>query len=183
MDASRPLLVAAFNDRNEAQLAYDELKRVGFTEDNLGFALRGEDAVRGGMITDATGTKDAEGAVKGAATGAVVGGVLAAVAAATIPVAGPFIAGGILTAAAGGAVAGTAIGGIFGAMSGLGASEEDAQYFQREFESGKAILFVRPGDRHDEAIEIIRRHGGYWAEPRDDGGAASDATPATLGPA
>ena len=85
MDASRPLLVAAFNDRNEAELAFDELKRVGFTDDNLGFALRGDDAVRGGMITDATGTKDAEGAVKGAATGAAVGGVLAAVAAATIP--------------------------------------------------------------------------------------------------
>lgn len=180
MSASRPLLAAAFNDRNEAELAYDELKRVGFTEDDLGFAIRGNDAVRGGMITDATGTKDAEGAVKGAATGAAAGGVLAAVAAATIPVAGPFLAGGILTAAAGGAIAGTAIGGIFGAMSGLGASEEEAQYFQREFESGKAILFVRPGDRLDLAVEIIRRHGGYWAEPRDDG--ATDA-PATLRPA
>ena len=165
---SRSLLVAAFNDRNEAELAYDELKRVGFTDEQLGFALRGADAVRGGMITDATGTKDAEGAVKGAATGAVVGGLLAAAAAATIPVAGPFIAGGILTAAAGGVVAGTAIGGIFGAMKGLGTSEEEAVYFQREFEAGKAILFVRPGERYDQADEIVRRHGGYCAEPRDN---------------
>ena len=165
--ASRSLLVAAFDDRNEAQLAYDELKRVGFDQEQLGFAIRGGDAVRGGMITDATGTKDARGAVKGAATGAVIGGVLAAAAAATIPVAGPFVAGGILTAAAGGAVAGTAIGGIFGAMRGLGASEEEAVYFQREFEAGKAIVFVRPGDRYDQAAEVIRRHGGYCAEPRD----------------
>jgi hypothetical protein len=166
--ASRSLLVAAFDDRNEAELAYDELKHAGFADDQLGFAIRGGDAVRGGMITDATGTKDGEGAIKGAATGAVIGGALAAAAAATIPVAGPFIAGGILTAAAGGAIAGTAIGGILGAMRGLGASEEEAVYFQREFEAGKAIVFVRPGDRYDQAAEIMRRHGGYCAEPREE---------------
>lgn len=162
---SRSLLVAAFDDRNEAELAYDELRHAGFTDEQVGFAIRGGDVVRGGMITDATGTKDAEGAIKGAATGAVIGGVLAAAAAATIPVAGPFIAGGILTAAAGGAVAGTAIGGIFGAMKGLGTSEEEAVYFQREFEAGKAILFTKPGDRYDQAAEIMRRHGGYCAQP------------------
>jgi hypothetical protein len=167
MNCGYSLLVGAFDDRNEAEIAYDELKQAGFDHDNLGFSLRGSDVVRGGMITDATGTKDAKGAVKGAATGAVIGGALGAAAAATIPVAGPFIAGGILTAAMGGAVAGTAIGGIFGALRGLGASEEEAVYFQREFESGKALVFVRPGDRYKEAADIIERHGGYCASPRD----------------
>src|SRR6185436_6260295 len=103
-------LVTAFDDRDEAQLAVDELQQAGFPKDQIGFALRGDDAVAGGMITDAEGTRDAKGAVKGASAGAVIGGVLGALAFAAIPGVGPVMAGGMLAGLAGGAAAGAATG-------------------------------------------------------------------------
>src|SRR5689334_6109373 len=138
-----PTVITAFDDRDEAQLAVDELQQAGFKHNEIGFAIRGEDAVEGGMITDAEGTHDGEGA----AAGAMIGGVLGALAFAAIPGIGPVMAGGILAGLAGGAAAGAATGGIYGAMSGLGASEEEAVFYQREFECGKAIVAVSAGER------------------------------------
>jgi len=157
----RPTGITAFEDRDEAQVAVDELEQAGFPSDQIGFAIRGTDAVAGGMITDAEGTHDAEGAAKGAAAGAVIGGVLGALGYAAIPGIGPVLAGGVLAGLAGGAAAGAATGGIYGAMSGLGASEEEAVFYQREFESGKAIVTVCAGSRRAEAEDILHRHGGY----------------------
>jgi hypothetical protein len=158
---TRSVLVAAFNDRNEAQIAFDELEQAGFKEEELGFAIRGDDAVRGGMITDATGTKDGRGAATGMATGGLIGGVLGAVAALTVPGIGPVLAGGILAAAFGGVAAGVVTGGILGALSGLGVSEEEAKYYQNKFEEGKAIVTVQAGNRYHDAVRILERHGGY----------------------
>ncbi len=158
-----PNVITAFEDRDEAQVAVDELEQAGFKHDEVGFAIRGDDAVAGGMITDAEGTRDGEGAAKGAAAGAAIGGILGALAFAAIPGVGPIMAGGMLAGLAGGAAAGAATGGIYGAMSGLGASEEEAVFYQREFESGKAIVTVCAGDRRAEAENILHRHGGYAA--------------------
>jgi hypothetical protein len=160
-------LIAAFSDRNEAQSAVEDLRSAGFEEDQIGFALRGTDVIEGGMAHDATGTKDGQGAVKGIATGSVVGGILGAVAAAVVPGIGPAVAGAMLAGAAGGAAGGAAVGGIFGALSGLGASEEEAVRYQQEFQSGKAIVAVQAGERYPEACDIIQRHGGYQALPRN----------------
>jgi hypothetical protein len=63
--------------------------------------------------------------------------------------------------ALGGAIAGTAVGGIFGAMTGLGVSEEEARFYEQEFHSGRALVAVRCGPRAADAAEILRRHGGY----------------------
>ena len=156
-----PVLVGVFDDRLAAERAVRDLEAAGFNDDAIGFAIRGSEVMRGGMITDATGTKDAKGAVTGALTGGVVGGVLAAAAALMIPGVGPIVAGGVLASFFGGAVAGTAVGGILGAMTGLGVSEEEAQFYERHFHEGKAIVAVKPGARAAEAGEILRRHGGY----------------------
>jgi hydrogenase maturation factor len=159
-------LVAAFEDRSEAEKAVDELEQAGFGADDIGYAIRGSDAVEGGMITDTQGAKDKRGALAGMATGAGLGAVLGAAAAMLVPGVGPVIAGGVLTMAFGGAIAGTAIGGIFGAMTGLGVSEEEAKFYEQEFASGKAIIAVKAGPRAAEAAGILRRHGGYDLQNR-----------------
>ena len=161
MAERRSTIIAVFEDRLEAEKALRDLEAAGFTSDELGFAIRGSDAVRGGMITDAQGTKDAKGAVTGAMTGAAVGGLLAAAATLLIPGFGPVIAGGLLTTTLGGAAAGTAVGGILGAMSGLEVSEEEAKYYEKHFSEGKALVAVKPGARAAEAAGILRAHGGY----------------------
>jgi hypothetical protein len=154
-------LVAAFDDRVAAQNAVTELEAAGFDDDSIGFVLRGSDAVRGGMITDASGAKDATGAAQGALTGGMVGGVLGAAASLLVPGVGPILAGGVLASFFGGAIAGTAVGGMLGAMTGLGISEDEARYFEEQFQSGKAIVAVKPEARVEEAARILRGHGGY----------------------
>jgi hypothetical protein len=166
----RQTLVAAFEDRLEAERAVDELEQMGFKSDQVGYVIRGSDVSRGGMITDAEGTKDGRGAAVGMATGAGLGAILGAAAAMLVPGVGPIIAGGVLTTAIGGAIAGTAIGGIFGAMTGLGVSEEEARFYDQEFQAGKAIVAVHAGPRLTEAAEILRRHGGYNLQNRGDDG-------------
>jgi len=162
----RTTLVAAFEDRDEAEKAVDDLRQAGFKDDEIGFAIRGSDAVEGGMITDAEGSKDKRGALAGMAGGAGLGAVLGAAAALLVPGVGPVIASGVLTMALGGAIAGTAIGGIFGAMTGLGVSEEEARFYEQEFHSGRALVAVKTGARAADAALILRRHGGYDLQNR-----------------
>jgi hypothetical protein len=162
----RTTLVAAFEDRLEAERAVDELEQAGFAPDDIGYAIRGADAVQGGMITDTEGAKDGKGAMTGMATGAGLGAVLGAAAALLIPGVGPVLAGGVLAMAFGGAVAGTAVGGIFGAMTGLGISEDEARFYEREFHSGRALVTVKAGPRAAEVAAILRKHGGYDLQNR-----------------
>jgi len=165
----RTTLVAAFPDRLEAERAVDELEQAGFSKDDVGFAIRGADVAAGGMITDEEGAKDRPGALAGMATGAGVGALLGAAAALLVPGVGPVIAGGVLAMAFGGAIAGTAIGGMFGAMSGLGVSEEEARFYEQEFNSGKAIVAVKAGARAADAAAVLRKHGGYDLQNRPIG--------------
>ncbi len=153
-------LVAVFDDRLAAEEAVHALHTAGFAHDNIGYAIRGADDVAGGMITDATGTKDAKGAVTGALTGGMVGGVLAAAVSMLIPGVGPVLAGGILASFFGGAIAGTAVGGILGAMTGLGISEDEALFYEKEFHEGRAIVAVKPGARLADAADVLVRFGG-----------------------
>jgi hypothetical protein len=164
----RTTLVGVFEDRTAAERAVDELERNHFKNDQVGFAIRGSDTEQRGMISDAEGTKDGRGAIAGAATGAGLGAILGAAAAMLLPGFGPVVAGGILAMAFGGAVAGTAVGGIFGAMTGLGVSEDEANYLEQEFNSGRAIVAVKAGPRAAEAAEIMRRHGGHDFQNRRD---------------
>ena len=161
-------LVGVFDDRSAAEGAVDALHRAGFGHDRVGFVIRGSDAIRGGMIVDSVGTKDGKGAAAGALTGGMVGGVLAAAVSLLIPGIGPIAAGGILAAFFGGAIAGTAVGGILGAMAGLGVSEEEAKFYEKEFNEGRAIVAVKAEDRGAEAAQILLDHGGrhVHVEPR-----------------
>ena len=157
---TEPAVVGVFEDRLKAEEAVDALEQVGFDHERIGYVIRGHDAVAGGMITDAAGTKDGKGALAGMVTGGVVGGLIAAAIAVVIPGVGPVLAGGVLASFFGGAIAGTAVGGIVGALSGLGVSEEEAEFYDRHFREGKAIVAVKAGARAAEAAEILRRFGG-----------------------
>ena len=153
-------IVGVFDDRMAAERAVDLLEQAGFREDQIGFAIRGAEEVRGGMITDTTGTKDGKGALTGMVTGGMLGGVLAAAVSLLIPGVGPIMAGGVLAAFFGGAIAGTAVGGIFGALTGLGISEDEARFYETQFHSGRAIVAVKPRGRWQEAADVLVRGGG-----------------------
>jgi len=153
-------VVALFDDRGAAEAGVDALARAGFTGDHLGYVIRGSDAVAGGTITDAAGTKDTKGALIGALEGGMIGGILAAAVSVLVPPIGPVLVGGMLASFFGGAIAGTAVGGILGALRGLGISEEEARFYESKFREGRAIVAVRAGLRAAEAADILASFGG-----------------------
>ena len=158
--SSGTTLVAIFDDRLEAERAVRDLEVAGFDADQVGYAIRGTDVGAGGMITDTSGTKDGRGAIAGAVTGGLAGGALAAtVTALLVPGVGPVVAAGALAMFLGYAGAGAAVGGILGAMVGLGVSDEEAQHYEKLFKEGKAIVAVKGPT--PVAADILAKHGGY----------------------
>jgi hypothetical protein len=152
--------VSMFDDRVEAEKAVDDLKQAGFDPADIRFAIRGEDDVQGGMITDAEGIKDKPGALYGMLIGALIGAVIGVVGGFLIPSYGTSLTEGVLATLIGCAVVGVAIGGIFGAMMGLRVSEREAEDNQKIFHSGRAIVSIH-GEGAVKATEILHRHGGY----------------------
>ena len=171
----RTTAVALFDNRTQAQRAIEELQRAGFGDKEIGVTARDTD----GQVTpggdDKRGTHATEGAIAGVAAGAGVGalwglGILAG----ALPAIGPAIAGGTLAVLLSSAGAGAATAGVAGALIGAGIPEEEANYYDREFQAGRVVVTVRANGRLGEAQSILQRNGGY--DMRSGGErAASDA--------
>jgi hypothetical protein len=159
--SNRSTVVGVFADQAQADRAIGALEQAGFTDQQLGFVRRGEKTSTGGKTADTL-----KGVASGVAGGGVLGGILGAAAALLIPGVGPAVAGGILAVTLGGAAIGAAAGGLTGALTNLGVSEEEARYYQGEFEAGRTLVIVRAENRQQEASEIMRRFGGYDATTR-----------------
>jgi len=105
--------------------------------------------------------------LSGAIAGAGIGGLIAAAASLLIPGFGPVVAGGILATVLGGAAVGAAAGGILGALMGLGVPEEEARFYEGEFNEGRILVTVKAGDRYSEARDVLLRNGAYDIEDRE----------------
>jgi len=158
----RTTAIAIFDDRVQAQRAIEQLKRAGFTEREIGVTARD---MEGHDIDVADGDKKThakEGAIAGVAAGAGVGalwglGILAGV----LPGIGTAIAGGTLAAILSSAAAGAATAGVAGSLIGLGIPEDEAKYYDREFQAGRVVVTVDAGARLQEAQMILVQHSGY----------------------
>jgi hypothetical protein len=161
------LVVALFRDRSDAEAAINDLVNSGFSNADVGVAMRDRSA-QGDLIED-TGTKAAAGATTGVLSGGAIGGVVGALigtGALLIPGIGPVVAGGLLASwfgvAGGTAVAGAGIGaatgGLVGGLIGAGIPEEEARHFERGFNEGGTIVTVATHGRRAEAVEALRRH-------------------------
>jgi len=156
--------VGIFENHNDAQRAMAELRRAGFTEDQIGMAAPDHSAQ--GTVTH---TDDDSNAATGAMTGALAGaGVGAAwglgIIAGLLPAIGPVIAGGTLAAILASAGLGAAAAGLAGLLIGMGVPEDEANYYDSEFKSGRTIITVKAENRYDEAAAILRRAGGHTQE-------------------
>jgi uncharacterized protein (TIGR02271 family) len=83
-----------------------------------------------------------------------------------IPVIGPAIAGGTLGIIVSNAAAGAGVVGLVGALIGAGIPEEEAEYYQNEFEAGRVIVTVQSTDRLADAEAILSRFGAYNMQTR-----------------
>jgi hypothetical protein len=164
-------VVGVFNDIRMAQAAVEELRRVGFREDQIGVVTRGVES--GAEVRGGTGSYWEEGAAIGAAAGAGIG-ALWAVGMATIalpPLLPAVVVSSWLVSILASAASGAAIAGVAGALIGLGIPEEEATYYEGEFKSGRSLVSVQAPGRYEEAHEILGRFGAYdYANRRPEGG-------------
>ena len=157
---ARDTVVGVFHSHAEAQRAVNQLKDAGFDDDQIGIASQDQEGTYAEQTEE---TMAEEGAVAGAATGLGAGALWGlGIVAGALPAIGPVIAGGALAAVAASAAGAAAAGGVVGALIGLGIPEEEAEYYNREFESGRTIVTVKCGAaRYEEAHQILDQSNAY----------------------
>ncbi len=158
---ARGVAVGVFANRQQANQAVLELERAGFDDKEIGF-------LTGARTDEADATAAiSNNAVSGAAGGSLIGGILGAAASLIIPGIGPAIAGGILAATLGGAALGAAAGGLISVLMGLGATEDEAKYYQKEIQAGRSVIVVKAPDSYQAAMEILKRSGALNARTEE----------------
>jgi hypothetical protein len=157
-------IVGLFRERPDAEAAIQDLKDAGFTNEQIGVAMRDQSQQR--ELAEDTGTNAASGAATGAVSGGVVGGLIGLLGSLLIPGVGPIVVGGVLASTLVGAGAGAATGGIIGGLIGMGVSEEDAKHFDAGFREGGVLVTVTAIERIDEAVEILDDNGADMGPSR-----------------
>jgi hypothetical protein len=57
------------------------------------------------------------------------------------------------------------VAGVAGALLGMGFSEEEAKYYEGEFQSGRVLVAVKAGERRAAAEQVFREFGAHVNEP------------------
>ena len=165
--ADRQMMTCMFRDREAAERGYGCLASRGYGKSDVSLLMSEEARNRHFPKTAATtelGTKAAEGAGIGGATGAGLGALLLGLAAAGFAIPGlPILAMGPLAAALTGAGAGGAVGALVGAMVGMGIPEERAKLYEKGIKEGGIVMGVTP--RSDEDAEYFERE---WRNARGE---------------
>lgn len=163
---NRDTVVATFHSHAEAQAAVRKLREAGFTDEQIGVISRDHD---GSYATQAEGNMAEEGAMTGAATGLGAGALWGlGIAAGVLPAIGPVIAGGTLAAIAASAAGTAAAGGLVGSLIGLGIPEEEAAYYENEFNEGRTIVTVKAGkEKAAHVRSLLDGYNSYDYERRD----------------
>jgi uncharacterized membrane protein len=179
--SERSTVVGVFDTRAKAEQAIDELRNAGISDNQIGYIVR-DNRDTTDTVANQAGTTAAGNVANTALSGGVVGGVLGAAAALLIPGFGPAIAGGILAATLGGAAIGAAAGGLIGALTNMGVPEEEARYYQSEFEAGRTIVTVQAPGRQREVWLILQSNGAYDMSTRPGTAASTYANPGRYHP-
>jgi hypothetical protein len=169
-DTSIRLVAGLFPDLHTAKDAVKELKAAGFTDKDIGLAMRnpGETERPAEVVT---GTRATDEAATGAVGGGVLGGLaglLVAAGVVAIPGLGSLLAGGSLASLLGstgasvaaGVGLGATAGGLVGALVGFDIPELEARHFEAAIRSGRVLVLVKARTPISDALTILQRHGG-----------------------
>jgi len=159
------MMTCMFRDREGAERGYRCLTDRGYGKNDVSLLMSDEARNRHFPKTAATtelGSKAAEGAGIGAAAGGGLGALLLGLAAAGFAVPGlPILAMGPLAAALTGAGAGGVVGALVGALVGFGIPEERAKFYETGIKEGGIVMGVTP--RTDEDADYFERE---WRNAR-----------------
>jgi hypothetical protein len=151
-----------YSNRLNAERGVDALAASGFSHSDISVLLPDQESTR--EFAHEKNTKAPEGATAGAVSGGALGGTfgfLAGVGALAIPGVGPFIAAGPLLATFGGIGIGASIGGVTGALVGMGMPEYEAKRYEGRLKEGGILLSVHcdTGDEISRAKDVLKRSG------------------------
>jgi hypothetical protein len=141
----------ATSDAQAIRIA-NRLKTSGFSASDISILSPDRGGVR--ELGHENSTKAPEGAATGAGTGALLGGALgwaAGIGALAIPGVGPLIAAGPILATLTGLAVGGTIGGVSGALIGLGIPEYEAKQYESKLREGHTLLCVHAQDSNEAA--------------------------------
>src|SRR5580704_15311950 len=151
--AKNTAVFGIYRDRMSAENAVDVLREANFRNTDISALLPENLGTKD--FAHEKNTKAPEGVAAGVTTGAVVGGGLgwlAGIGALAIPGIGPLLAAGPIVALLAGAGAGGAIGGLTGALIGMGIPEYEAKRYEGRVKSGGILLSV-----HCDSSEWVKR--------------------------
>jgi hypothetical protein len=129
--------------RASFEYAHHALEEAGFRDTDISVLLQENPGTKD-LATEKT-TKAPEGAATGAGSGAILGGALAWLAATGVlgvPGLGSFVIAGPVVATLAGIGIGGTLGGLAGALLGLGIPEYEAKRYQGRIENGGILLSV-----------------------------------------
>ena len=145
-----------FDDYGQAKTAVTALERAGFTSSEISLVSRYSDDNT--LVDGDEVSSTATGATAGALVGGG-GGLLAALGLIAIPGIGPLVAAGVLATTLVGAAGGSVVGGLIGALTNAGVSEEDAHVYSEGVRRGSSLVTVTTDDaRASKADAILNAH-------------------------
>jgi hypothetical protein len=147
-----------------ADAVVGKLRSVGFSDNDISVLVPDKGSTRD--FAHKKETKMPEGATVGVSTGGVVGGtvgLLSGIGALAIPGLGPFIAAGSIMAALGGGAIGAGVGGLTGALVGLGIPEYEAKRYEGKVKEGGILISVHSesNDESSRAKNIFKDVGAH----------------------
>jgi hypothetical protein len=154
------VVIGLFPDPDAAAQAVRQLKDAGFTNEEIGVIVPNVSPEGTPLVVGEDLDVEAEGVKTGAATGGIVGGLLGLIGSLLIPGLGAVTLGGVLASTLLGAGVGAVTGGLIGLLVGMGASQVEAEYFDRGVRAGGTLLTIQPAPaRAAEARGILQGAG------------------------
>src|SRR5271157_5669846 len=143
MTAKNTAVFGVFANRLETEEGVEHLRRVGFRSTDVSVLFPDNQGTKD--FAHEKNTKAPEGTATGAVAGGITGGVLGwltGIGALSIPALGPFVAAGPIVAALAGVGAIGTLGGIIGALAGMGIPEYEARRYEGRIRAGGILLSV-----------------------------------------
>ncbi len=147
-------IVGIFESPVQANQVIANLLSAGLTKGDISLIMSDKAKEHFSSAAENTGDRTLKDAAIGAGMGGVLTGLLlglTTVSAVLIPGL-PVLISGPLIAAIEGLGAGAAIGGLAGALSGLGIKASEASHYETQLKAGKAVVVVHTSDKDKEAI-------------------------------
>ena len=147
------MVTGIFDNKIAADATVSKLLDGGFVKDDISLLM--SDKTRNNLFssTDDEVNRAAKGAVAGATVGGALGALIAGLTAAgaIVTTGGTLLVAGPIVAALSGVGAGAVAGGLAGALIRAGFAADEANRYEEEIKSGKAIVIVHTDDERQAA--------------------------------